>query len=89
MTQTKQKKSTRELLQEEQKKYKWTLVLDFFELVKFISVYDWEDDYYYEYQNQEWEIYQSSCVCWFTPLKWKLTKKEYDRLEYLRDINVE
>lgn len=78
----------REILQKEKKKYLWTLVLDFFELVELVGIIDWEDDYYYVYRQQNWENNEVSCVVWFTPLKWKLDKKDYDKLRKRWEMNV-
>lgn len=77
-----------ELLLEEKRKYKDTLVLDCFDLVIFRDIIDWEDDYYYLYERLNWEKYESSAVIWFSPLKGRLSKEEYERLERLWDFNT-
>lgn len=83
------KKSNWDLLKEEEKKYKDTLVLNMFEMVLFRGVIDWEDDYYYQYENLEWEISESSCVVGFIPLKWSLPTKDYLRLSYWWGLNTQ
>jgi len=81
-----QKKSTWQLLNEEDASYRNTIVLDFFQLVKFISVEEGDDDYYYVYETTEdWEktTYSTSAVVWPTYLKWNLPDCDYKTLEDL------
>lgn len=81
-----QKKSTWQLLNEEDTSYRNTVVFDFFQLVKFISVENGDDDYYYVYETTEdWEktTYSTSAVVWPTYLKWNLPDCDYQTLENL------
>ena len=74
--------------------YFGTLVLDMFEMVLLIGVDADEHDYYYVYQptkgggwNKDGEVYWSSCVGTYYPLKGVLPDKQYDRLVWLWNNN--
>lgn len=69
--------------------HKWKLVLYDFDLAKLVDIINWWDDYYYQYMFTDWEIEDVSCCVWFTPLYWQLSDDEYNRLDTLRDLNVE
>ncbi len=69
--------------------HKWKLVLYDFDLAKLVDIIDWWDDYYYSFLLENWEIEEVSCCVWFTPLYWQLSDDEYNRLDALRDFNVE
>lgn len=68
---------------------KWKFVLYDFELVKLVWLLEDEDDYYYEFLKENWEIEEVSCCVWFIPLYGFLSDDYYDRLDTYRDLNVE
>lgn len=69
--------------------HKWKLVLYDFDLAKLVDIINWWDDYYYRFLLENWDIEDVSCCVWFTPLYWQLSDDEYNRLDALRDLNVE
>lgn len=84
---TLKEKSTWEKLKDEETEFWWTLVLDWFDLVMFKKVIDGEDDYYYQYEKLDGEVYESSAVIGFTPQKWRILDDEYARLDSLWIMN--
>ena len=76
------------IMKKELKEFKNTLVLDFLDTVIFRDIIDWEEDFYYEYEKLDWTVYQSSAVIWFTPLKNRLTEKEYLQIKNWWDMNT-
>ena len=71
----------------EVEKYQDTLVLDL-DVVVILRGYEiGEEDYYYVFQKLRTDIYQSSCVGGFIPLKGFLPDVEYERLRSLFESN--
>lgn len=78
---------TKKRLKKELKKYQGTLVLDTFEIKRLIGLDEDKMDYYYIYQPLRGKREYVSCVCSFVPLKSRLKKDEYKRLEVLFEMN--
>lgn len=72
-------------------KHKGELVLDGFDVVKLIDVTDEldDDDFYWVFIVPNEGVLFSTCVGGWTPLKNKLTSKEYANLEQVWNLNVE
>lgn len=71
---------TIEILKDEMKLYKNTLVIDYlFNIVRLVDVENDEDDFYWVFDTGN-SIYKSSCVGGWVPLKGHIIQKEYDRM---------
>lgn len=69
-------------------KYRGTLVLPAFNVVRLVDMVIGDDDYYWVYEDTKGETRMDSCVGGFTPLKDRLTPEEYDQLVYMFDRNI-
>lgn len=73
-------------LKKEMEPYKDTLVLDYFEVVRLVDVFEDEDDFYWVYDTHKGLIH-SSCVVGWIPLKGILIDKNYDELVRVWNLN--
>jgi hypothetical protein len=73
-------------LKDEVEKYKNTLVLNYFEVVRLVDVVNGDDDYYWVYDTSK-GILHSSCVCGWYALKGVLPDNEYERLVKVWNLN--
>ena len=77
-------------LQKEFRKYENQLVIytGYYEVVRFIGIENVPgDDFFYEFKTLKGKVFQSSCLIDFIPLKGKIDKKEYDRMEDQWELN--
>jgi hypothetical protein len=70
-------------------KYKGQLVLDSFNVAKIEDFMEDDEDNWYGFRTWDNKFYWSSCVGSFTPLKNKLSNKEYTKLLYHFNLNIE
>ena len=89
MKENKLKKKIEDKFKKEVEKYKGQLVLDSFDVVMIEDFMSDNEDNYYGFRTWTNKHYWSSCVGSFTPLKRRLSKKEYSRLLYQFNLNIE
>jgi len=74
-------------LQEETDKYKDTLVIDFFKIRLFRQIIEDPDDFYYKLVSYKGRVSLLSCVGSFIPLIDSLSKKQYNYLANIWNLN--
>ena len=79
--------ATLEELQKETDKYKDTLVIDFFRIKLFRRIIEDPDDFYYEFVDYKGCVSLLSCVGSFIPLIDCLSKKQYNYLVNIWNLN--
>lgn len=78
--------ATLDSLKKELEPYKDTLVLDYFEVVRLVDVFEDEDDFYWVYDSHKGLVH-SSCVVGWTPLKGTLGDEDYNELVRVWNLN--
>jgi len=73
----------------EVEKYKGQLVLNSFDVVMIEDFMVDDEDNWYGFRTWHNKHFWESCVCGFIPLKDRLSKREYNKLLYQFNLNIE
>lgn len=75
-------------LKEQADKFKNTLILYLFEVVRLVDIVQDEDDFYWVFEKSNGEVQHVSCLIEWIPLKSLLKDKQYERLKSFWNLNL-